>query len=316
MLTRRHIIFIDLAAALLFGLMWAAAVGESVALVFAGMLPTFIFIVSLFYYEQQMQPIPFWFTPAILCILFLWTAASGVPVYGGMLIPVVATVNAVLSYLFAVLFWLAGIQSKQTSQEDVQEQEAQVSSEAQETDYQQLAHAYAHQSHHYAQQNQQYADHIRRLQEELHRAKQHTVTDENLTRTLRSIEDKCKAINFVVGRVYSDKRGGSPEIREKLTIPREWYNAFSEITADYEKEDAAQLLDVLGKIYSRLLVLHQAEKDAFKPIKDAQLPVDREPKGEEMILSVLAKNDKDPVMDYYAEAKEICEQLITYLKAQ
>ena len=33
------------------------------------------------------------------------------------------------------------------------------------------------------------------------------------------------------------------------------------------------------------------------------------------VLDVLANNDKDPVREYHAEAKEICEKLIVYLNS-
>jgi hypothetical protein len=63
------------------------------------------------------------------------------------------------------------------------------------------------------------------------------VNEHNFSTSLRTIEDKCKAINSVIGRVYSDKKGGSKETRDKLSIARDLYNSFSEILASPKEGD-------------------------------------------------------------------------------
>jgi hypothetical protein len=143
-------------------------------------------------------------------------------------------------------------------------------------------------------------------------AKNIIVNKDNFSITLRSVEDKCKAINFVIGRVYSDKKGASPEIRDALRIDAELYNSFSEITADFKDDDAHALFDLLNKLHARLVIFEMKEKDFFT-LGEAKLPVERDINGNDKILDVLIRNDKDPVADYHTEAKEVCEKVINYL---
>ncbi|HII71863.1 TPA: hypothetical protein HA265_03860, partial [Candidatus Woesearchaeota archaeon] len=137
------------------------------------------------------------------------------------------------------------------------------------------------------------------------------VTKKEVQVSLRSIEDKCKALNFVIGRVYADKRGGSPEIREKIHIPREMYNEFSEIIQHPKKAEAAKLMKVLRLILAKLEQMELEEGSVFKP-KKGRIPLERQ-KGDP-VLAVLARNDNDPVIDYHAEAKLICQKLISIME--
>ncbi|HEY9701089.1 MAG TPA: hypothetical protein V6C58_01490, partial [Allocoleopsis sp.] len=147
---------------------------------------------------------------------------------------------------------------------------------------------------------------------ELHEAhKKLKITRENFSVNLRSIEDKCKAINFVIGRVYSDKKGANATIREQLRIDTEWYNAFSELSTNYVESDAGKLMHILDKIYKKLILLEQEESDLLK-IGKAKLPVIRQEK--DTVLDILARNDKDPIKYFHSEAKEICTKLIGFLK--
>jgi len=142
--------------------------------------------------------------------------------------------------------------------------------------------------------------------------KEITINKENFNVSLRSIEDKCKAINFVIGRVYSDKRGASAKIRDRLRIDSRLYNKFSELTSDFKEEDAEKLSKVLEKIHDRLLQLEFPESKFIK-ITDAQTPTERDVLGNDRIIDVLKKNDKDPIEDYYTEAKDICQKLLQYV---
>lgn len=138
------------------------------------------------------------------------------------------------------------------------------------------------------------------------------VTKKNVKTTLRSIEDKLKALNFVIGRVYSDKKGGSKEIRDMLKFPREWYNAFTAIvTHEESEEEPGELLEILHLIKDRLKLLERREADILN-IGKAKLPVNRYKHYK--ILDVMATNDDDPSYEYHDEAKEICEKMIHYLK--
>lgn len=139
------------------------------------------------------------------------------------------------------------------------------------------------------------------------------VTKETFLESLRGIEDKCKTINFVVGRVYSDKKGGSKSIRDKIKFPREWYNTFSELTEDYDSSKKHELSVVLGKILDRLRVLQKKEKEVFELEDKPMIKIERAKQGNDQIIEVLRKNDADPVVTYYNSAIEVCEALIRFL---
>lgn len=172
-------------------------------------------------------------------------------------------------------------------------------------------HAMSHKHHHEQQQYRHQVQHLQDQLKELSGAL--AISRQSLTTTLRSIEDKCKALNFAVGRVYSDKKGGSPQLRELLLIKREYYNRFSEITADYSDEDAKTLLGVLHQLKEQLAVFAKKEADVFV-VKPSEIVVQRKPDGQSIILDVLADNDTDPVREYFTEAADICTRLIEYLQ--
>lgn len=132
--------------------------------------------------------------------------------------------------------------------------------------------------------------------------------------TIRGIEDKSKALNFAIGRVYSAKRGGSKEIRGMIGIPKELYNAFSELVQDDDIVDPKRLLSVVSQIRDRLHQMQQKESELFD-LEDAKIEVERSSRGSDTVLTVLARNDKDPVEEYHSEALEVCEQVIQYLKS-
>jgi hypothetical protein len=170
------------------------------------------------------------------------------------------------------------------------------------------------QANEYLQQNSEFKKHIRQLEDELRLTKQKLhISRQNVDVTLREIEAKAKALNFVVGRVYSDKNGGSAELREKLHISRDLYNAFSRITSDYTQNDAKELLEILTVIKNKLALYELPEKAVFK-IGEGGERLLRDIDGNTAILEVLAHNDNDPVVEYYTGAKEICEKVISFLK--
>jgi hypothetical protein len=163
----------------------------------------------------------------------------------------------------------------------------------------------------YMEQNHQYRAHIQKLERELSQTKQQiNVTRQNVDVTLREIEAKAKGINFVVGRVYSEKHGGNKEIREMLHIDRDLYNSFSAITSDYSQSDKHELLKILKVIKNKLSLYELPERELFK-IGESDLL--RESDGSSSIIEVLSNNDKDPILDYYAGAKEVCDKVIAFL---
>ncbi len=137
---------------------------------------------------------------------------------------------------------------------------------------------------------------------------------ESLPQFVRSLEDKAKALNFSIGRVYRSSNGGSAAMRERLRIPREWYNEF-ESASEHERAQRAKA--VVRKIYDRLLQYVHREKDVFSEHELAGLSnIVRSPHGDSTVLEVLAANDSDPVQTYYVAAVEFCEQVLTGLERQ
>ncbi len=135
------------------------------------------------------------------------------------------------------------------------------------------------------------------------------ITQEKFQKTIRSVEDKCKAINFVVGRVYSDKNGGDKDVRDFLRIDRELYNTFSEIANDFNDKQAKEVYNILNEICKKLSFYELTEKDIFSN------KLIHSNKMNEKIIEILSRLDKDPVRDYYTETQTICKDLINYLKS-
>jgi hypothetical protein len=139
--------------------------------------------------------------------------------------------------------------------------------------------------------------------------------DEGVKSFVSSIEDKAKAINAVIGRVYSVKHGGSDELRKEIRIDAEHYNEFSELKdekPDLRKPAATRLL---RKIKERLELLQHPEVELFGKKELASLiNLQREPEGRDAIIDVLMKNDKDPVSAYYQGALDFCDEALKELE--
>ncbi len=133
---------------------------------------------------------------------------------------------------------------------------------------------------------------------------------EHLGRYIHTIEDKCKAINFVIGRVYRTSNGGTKVMRERLRIPREWYNEFNAIPAEQAQEQRQLALDLLGRIEERLASLLRPEKDLFTKDEIRSLKeLARDEGGKDRILDVLIVNDNDPVEEYFLGAMDFCKRV-------
>ncbi|MCF7866283.1 energy-coupling factor transporter transmembrane protein EcfT [Candidatus Woesearchaeota archaeon] len=147
-----------------------------------------------------------------------------------------------------------------------------------------------------------------------------THTPQTIRDFISSIEDKSKAINFVIGRVYNKYHGGSKDMREKLSIKSEWYNEFSDILKNEDgenktleqvkdKDKLVSMLYVVNKIHERLLMLNQSEKGIFGTKAENLKNLDRDRTGTQQIIEVMKKNDKDPVESYHKGALQMCETL-------
>jgi len=125
---------------------------------------------------------------------------------------------------------------------------------------------------------------------------------------IQSIEDKCKAINFVIGRVYSKKHGGSEEIRKKISIDKKLYNAFADPQANLQEAKRA-----VHKIKHNLELLDMKERDVFGEVCFKFTNITRHPTGDDTIFEVLKKNDDDPIDIYVKSAKDFCSRAMQAL---
>jgi hypothetical protein len=140
---------------------------------------------------------------------------------------------------------------------------------------------------------------------------------EKIEEYVQSIEDKVKALNFAVGRVYRASNGGSTKMRERLRVPSEWYNEFTDlkdVDMDVRLEKARVLV---RKIRDRLSLYAQKEKEVFTIQELATLKhLARNREGEDPVLTVLATNDRDPVENYYKSAIEFCDRILEELEKE
>ncbi len=291
----------------------------SIFVVFVGTLPLLLFIIALFYLLRiEVDAILLWVMPVVFPLIFLaiWYTKT-FTILNATDGPAVAVINILISYVINIFILL--IIGVGKSADRIRERREERHKEQQQVHDAHHVHALKQeldsvkeQLHHTKKTLDEAHTKLDEAKEELAVAKDLVVSKENFNVTLRGIEDKCKAINFVIGRVYSDKRGASPEVRDKLKIDPEWYNTFSEITADFKEEEMHKLNGVLHNIMDRLLQLEQKENEVVN-VTIGKLPIFR--KVGDTVLEVLARNDKDPVGDYHTEAKEICEKTLKYLKS-
>lgn len=319
--------------------------------VFVGLLPTLLYLITFFFmFSMDADTWMMWLLPLIFPLIFiiLWFARVSDSM-SSMDGPVITVVNVLLSYfinIFLLLILSAGSirpghkehhpgHPKVPDQEliDMRHELGMVKSRLQDAenrlhDKESRLQDAESQLHHRESllQHKESELHVASVALEDTKSKllesQKTVLDakhelivskENFNITLRSIEDKCKAINFAIGRVYSDKKGASDEVRSNLRIDSVLYNSFSELTADFKAEDAEKLYNVLKNIYKKLLYLELPEKKTVQ-LHAAALPVSRDKNGNDTVLDVMQKNDSDPILEYHVGAKVICEKLMGFLK--
>lgn len=267
---------------------------SGMGLVFVGTIPVLLYLIlffALFDYEQ----VHLWFSwtaPLVICIAFYYLWQSGIiPILNAMEGPTLTVLNLLISYLINLFFFFVLAAGSRPKVKTVIKQDENL-----------------------IQQQQNMEKQIKFLESQIiHYQNQLHVTKQNFGISLKGIEDKCKAINFVIGRVYSDKHGGNPEIRNKLKIDSGLYNTFSTITADFKHTDALRLLSLLGNVQKKLSQFEAKEPDLIKIEKNAKIPLPRN--TSDTIIDIMAKNDKDPIKEYYSQAKEVCEKLIEFVRA-
>ncbi|MGM5480347.1 MAG: hypothetical protein ACQESC_02715 [Nanobdellota archaeon] len=134
---------------------------------------------------------------------------------------------------------------------------------------------------------------------------------------IASIEDKSKAINFAIGRIYSQYHGGSKTLRETLRIPSDWYNSFSASISKGAVINKDEINEILTKFENHFKIFEKKEADVFKK-QDLENLHDliRDPKGKDKIIDVIEHNDKDPVKSYFEGAKTFCKRVRAELGRQ
>jgi len=125
---------------------------------------------------------------------------------------------------------------------------------------------------------------------------------------IQSIEDKAKALNFAIGRVYSKKHGAKPELRKSLQVDREWYNQVSDMEAN-----PAELRILIQKIIVKLQSLTKTEAELLGGSHNSLKNIERSSAGMDRVIDVVIRNDKDPVQAYYEGAIDFCNKLLQEL---
>lgn len=142
-------------------------------------------------------------------------------------------------------------------------------------------------------------------------------SDEDVKKFIISIEDKAKAINAVIGRVYSVRHGGTESLRKKIKIDPEHYNEFNELKDKAPSKRKSAAVSILNKINSTLDVIEKPEKEVFDSTDlKGLLNLQRDTRGYDRVLDVLAKNDSDPVKLYYEGAREFCKEALNALETK
>lgn len=138
--------------------------------------------------------------------------------------------------------------------------------------------------------------------------------DEDLPSFIASIEDKGKALNFTIGRVYNAYHGGSKQLRDRVKIEQEWYDQFSHLPSDPSKIDFEALISLIRRIEGRLKLLEKTEAEVFGEAHKGFKNLVRDATGKDRVIDVLDRNDKDPVKTYVDGALEFCGKVKDYAR--
>lgn len=131
---------------------------------------------------------------------------------------------------------------------------------------------------------------------------------------IHSIEDKVKALNFVIGRVYSVYHGGTDRLRNRIRVDKVWYEEFNQQGEHGDTERRRhEAIVLLSKIRDRLELLRKSERDVFGDEVSKLKNIVHDPEGGDAVIDVLIKNDKDPVKRYYDGALEFCTNAVAEL---
>lgn len=139
-------------------------------------------------------------------------------------------------------------------------------------------------------------------------------------KNLRTIEDKCKVLNFVIGRVFSKRRGCKAAVRNRIKIDSSLYNRFSELSYDLNSKNAIVLLEIIKEIYSKLKLYKLPLKEFHDSLPNKEqfnlngMEKEFDINSQIELIDFLDVADSDPAKDYYSELLTICANLISYIR--
>jgi hypothetical protein len=141
----------------------------------------------------------------------------------------------------------------------------------------------------------------------------HVEQPKEIAEYIHSIEDKVKALNFVIGRVYSVYHGGTESLRNKIRIDKTWYDTFNHVDGSDAIKQKHEAIALLKKIKARLDLLQKSEKEVFGDAVAQLKNIAHNNAGTDAIIDVLVRNDKDPVLQYYDGARTFCDEALKVL---
>lgn len=256
----------------------------SIILVIYGFLPTIAYLILnyIFLYRLRQKRLIVWIMPFLLVLLFHGMAELvSQSTIARMDLTVVSYLNLLVSYVFAAItmfyiYVISEIEKEKSKLAHIQEEVKVVEKREEKNKY--------------------------------------GIESLDIRTTIQGIEDKCKALNFAIGRVYSNKHGGNPELRSRIRINKEWYNTFSKLIESFTDEDKRNIKKSVSLILNQLNKLEKRESDVFP--KTNFKGITRDDQGRDRIIDVLVRNDKDPVETYVNSAKDFCKHILDVLSKE
>lgn len=281
------IMFISIALLLLF-LQWMAISTQSkLYLVFVGFSPTVIYVILMVYLLEKnlSNKQLIWIPPIFLGFIFNFVGNyANLALLAKMQIYELTFINIFISYAFAGILSFIGI-------------------------FDSVSHLYKKKVNTLKHEKKE-LEH--QLEEFIEAGR---VNKNNLTEYIQGIEDKCKAINFVIGRVYSNRNGGNRILRDRLKVHAKWYNDFSKISEDFNDKKKEDALILINMILERLNELWNKEKDLFESTCYELKNLKRNPNCNDKIINVLIANDNDPIRTYFESALDFCLKIKEFLES-
>lgn len=269
-----------------------AALSQAVmSSIFVGFLPTMltiVFAVVVFDVIEAHKKIVLIAIPLVLCGgFFVLGTASALPVFRNMNILNVTALNFITSFLFVFISLLLDAIERRVLEE---QEEQELDEELRDVD-KDLGHESPKEEF--------------RLNPELR-----AVDARMIDKYIQSIEDKAKALNSVIGRVYTKRHGGTDEVRDAIKIPCEWYNEFARLEGIDAAAKIKKIRHLVNSIWERLQSWRNPEKAMFGYRHQYLKGLNRDPEGNTPVIDVLIANDRDPVEVYYRSAIEFCENAL------